>query len=71
MKPDVHVRGLVVLGAEAIVEQAERESADDEQRRTAAIKRLIAWTTQPGGIDHEAARHVNEVLGIPRLADDA
>ncbi len=60
VKPDVHVRDLVLLGAEAVVEQAKRERGDDE-RRAAAIERLIALTTDPDGIDHAAALEVGEL----------
>jgi len=66
VQPDVHVRDLVLLGAEAIVERAEQEEADEE-RRAAAIERLIAMTTTGDGIDHEAARYVHDVLGVPEL----
>ena len=54
VKPDIHVRDLVLLGAEAVVEQAERERVDEE-RRAVAIERLFALTTGPDGIDHAAA----------------
>lgn len=64
VKPDVHVRDLVLLGADAVVEQA-RQLEVDEERRAAAIDRLIALTTGPDGIDHAAAREVGEI--VPEL----
>lgn len=64
--PDVHIRDLVLAGADAIVERG-RQAEVDEERRAAAIERLIAMTTSGDGIDHEAAIYVHEVLGVPEL----
>ncbi len=67
--PDVHVRDLVLLGAEAMVEREMRAEVDEE-RRAAAIEELIRMTTTGDGIDHEAAEYVHEVLGTPELRRD-
>lgn len=63
--PDVHIRDLVVLGAEAMEERARA----DEARRAAAIERLIALTTTGDGIEEEAGIYVHDVLGVPELPD--
>lgn len=69
VQPDVHVRDLVIAGADAIVERG-RQAEVDEEVRAAAIERLIELTTKPGGIDHEAGRYVHDVLGVPELRRD-
>jgi hypothetical protein len=69
VEPDVHVRDLVLLGAEAIVERG-RQAEVDEERRAAAIEELIRMTTIGDGIDHGAAEHVHEILGTPELRRD-
>ena len=66
VRPNVHVRDLVLLGAEALVEQEAREQAD-EGRRAAAIERLIELSLDPDGFDRKAAVHVHDVLGVPQL----
>ncbi|MBA2348753.1 MAG: hypothetical protein H0V81_10710 [Solirubrobacterales bacterium] len=66
VKPDVHVRDLVLLGAEAIVEQAEQETVDEE-RRQRAIADLIALSQDPDAFDRDAAIHVHDVLGVPEI----
>ncbi len=58
VRPDVHVRDLVLLGAERVVE--------DEERRLAAIERLIA---RSGDVDEAAGVHVHDVLGMPEHFD--
>lgn len=69
VRPDVHVRDLVLLGAEAVVARAEQAEAD-AQRRAEAIEELIRMTTTGDGIDHEAGIYVHDVLGVPRLRDE-
>lgn len=69
VRPDVHVRDLVVLGAEAMVEQARRAEVD-EARRAEAIEELIRMTTTGDGIDHDAGIYVHEVLGVPEVRDE-
>lgn len=68
--PDVHIRDLVLLGAAALEERGKRE-AEAEERRDAAIERLIALTTTGDGIDEEAGIYVHDVLGVPELPDGA
>lgn len=60
-------RELVVLGVERKLER-EHESARNEKRRAELRERLIARTTQPGGVDRDAASVVREV-GWARQAD--
>lgn len=69
VKPDVHVRDLVLLGAQAIVEQAEQVTVDEE-RRQRAIADLIVLSQDPNAFDREAAIHVHDVLGVPELRDE-
>lgn len=69
VEPDVHVRDLVLLGAEAIVERG-RQAEVDEERRAAAIEELIRMTTIGDSIDHGAAEYVHGRLGTPELRRD-
>lgn len=69
VKPDVHVRELVLLGAEAIVKRAEQQVVDDE-RRQQAIADLIALSQDPHAFDRDAAIYVHDVLGVPELRDE-
>lgn len=69
VQPDVHVRDLVIAGADAIVARG-RQAEVDEEVRAAAIERLIELTTKPGGIDHEAALWLEEHGSTPELLDD-
>lgn len=68
VQPDVHVRDLVLLGAQALIERAERDEVDDE-RRAAAIEELIRMAQDPDAFDRDAGIHVHEVLGVPRVRD--
>lgn len=68
VKPDVHLKDLVVAGADAIVARAEGEALDAEAR-AAAIERLIARTTRAGGVDREAALQVHDDGWTPDLRD--
>ncbi len=68
VRPDVHVRDLVLLGAEAVVARAEQAEAD-AQRRAEAIEELIAMSRDPDAFDREAGVYVHDVLGVPRLRD--
>lgn len=68
VRPDVHVRDLVLLGAEAVVARAEQAEAD-AQRRAEAIEELIAMSRDPDAFDREAGVYGHDVLGVPRLRD--